>query len=117
MAIKECSLYRFLTKSGPVATTPKDIKARVMASRVESTVNHGATRSITIDLSVPRVLLIGHPNTTTLRGIYIITTSGIVAAVMDASDITVSCAVSAGVATLTMTSSASTQSNARCIVI
>ena len=117
MAIKECSLYKFLIGGQTIKTTPKDVKARKWAQRISSVANHDTTRTLTIDLSVARVLVTGHANTAALRGMYIIATDGTVHAVMPASGLTVSVTITAGVATLSIQNTAAGSSNARFVVI
>lgn len=110
--MKECSLYQFKTKNGSVInTTPKDITARKLASRASGYVNHGATTTVTIDLSVWRTLVTGHGNREQLRGMWIIR-PGACVAVIPAAEITVSISGS----TLTISNTTTTQSNASYVV-
>ncbi len=75
MAVKECSLYRFKIGNQIKDTTPADRTARKAASRKQGIVNHGTTTTVKLDFPAGvtyRVLLLGHGQNSTLRGIYIL---------------------------------------------
>ena len=115
MAIKECSLYKFVTKAGTVLTTPKDITARKLAQRRVNFLSPGGTHSFAVDLTSVqgRVLIITHGSDVNLRGIYLIRANDGVFPAVVATDVTVSLSGS----TLTITNNTTTRNTLRYIVI
>lgn len=115
MAVKECSLYQIKTKNGTTNTTPVDVKARKQVARLSGIVNHGATVTVTIDLtSVPvRVLYLGHGSRTQLRGIYLLRSDGGTPAVVAATDVQITLSGE----TLTIKNNTSTSDNLRYAVV
>lgn len=103
MPVKECSLYQFKTKNGgTVNTTPKDLTARKMGDKLSGLVSAGGSVTLTVDLTVPRILITGHGSVAGLRSIYILGSS-VCSCVMAGANITASMSGN----TLTITSTAS----------
>ena len=115
MAIKECSLYKFVTKAGTILTTPKDVTARKLAQRRVSFLGPGATASFTVDLTSVqgRILLVSHNSDTKLRGIYLIRANDGVFTVVPAADFSASLSGS----TLTISNNTATRNTLRYAVI
>lgn len=114
--VKECSLYQFKFKDGTIEnTTPKDLTARKQAARLSGIVNHGATVTVTVDLtSVPvRVLYLAHGSRSQIRGCYLLRSDGGTPAVIAATE----AAITLSGNTLTIKNNTTTSDNLRYAVI